>query len=146
MGILYSLDTPKNILYIVWKGEIKAETWFNQVRKLTAEPDWPAISRVIVDLQNASTNVINQDIETIATLFGEHPGQVVKKRVAVLANELFGKAKTFGGLLERFGVSLVVFTSFYTACTFLGLIPTETEEALKQLRLTLDHQTDSAAT
>ena len=136
MGMIHLFDRPKNTIYVVWDGEINAETCINQARKLLAEPDWPAISRLIVDTQMASTTVTMEDMQIVAALFGEHPENVMKKKVAILAGSLFSRARTFGTLVEPFGISMLVFNHLDTACTFLGLDHTETEHMLERLRLT----------
>jgi hypothetical protein len=143
MGILHVCDKQKNIIFVVWDGRVTADDWLNQAPKLLAEPDWPHISRVIGDAQTASdtASIGDKELEAVAALFGAHPETVVKKKVAVLANNMFGRARKFGAQLERFGTSLVVFNRLDTACMFLGIDPIETEETLEQLRLRLrsDH-------
>lgn len=137
MGVIYSTDRPNNSIYIVWDGEINIETWLDQVNKLSAEPDWPAISRVVTDTRTASTSVSLDDIEKAAALFGARPEALRNKKLAVLATGIFGRARAFSTLLERFGVSTIVFNDLDTACIFLGLDPADAGQRLDELRLQL---------
>ena len=144
VGIRHSIDRPKDTIYIVWNGEINVETWLNQVRQWITEPEWQAISRVFADAQKASMTFTTKDMKAVAALVREHAEQVRNKRVAVLANDLFGRVSTFSALIKPFGISMVVSNNLSTACTFLDLQPTETEQALQQLHNTLRNGTASA--
>ena len=139
MGILHLFDKQKNIIYIVWDGKVTAEDWLNQAQKLLAEPDFPSISRLIVDAQTASdtTSIGEKEIEAVAALFGTYQETLIKKRMAILANDLFGKASKFGNLVSRFGVSTVVFNRLDTACIFLALDSADTGQVLEQIRFQL---------
>lgn len=142
MGVVHFIDRPNNIIYVVWDAEIDAETWLNELRKLSAEPDWPAISRIITDLQGASANISSDDMEQAAALFGAQLEAVMKKTVAVLARDAFNKARTFSTLVQRFGISMIVFNNLDTACTFLGVNPTDAAQKLEQLRFRLRNGLD----
>ena len=136
MGILQLLDKPKNIIHIVWDGQINADEWLNQAHQTMAQPEWRAISRLIVDVHTASKNdsIGMKEMEAVAALFGMEAPAATKKRVAAIANHLFGRARTFSSLVSPFGVSMVVFNHLDTACAFLGLDPGSTEQILEQLR------------
>ncbi len=139
MGIIHLFDRRKNIIFIVWDGKVTADDWLNQVPKLLAEPDWPGISRLIADVQTASdtASIGDKEIETVAAIFGGRAETLNKKRLAVLANDLFGRASKFGTLLSRYGTAVVVFNRLDTACTFLGVDPTDTGQVLEQLHTRL---------
>ncbi|HEU0293939.1 MAG TPA: hypothetical protein VFR47_14460 [Anaerolineales bacterium] len=94
--MLHVCDKRKNIIFVVWDGRMTVGDWLNQAPRLLAEPDWPYIFRVIGDVQTASdTGTIgDQKIERVAALFDAHPETLVKKRLAVLANDQFGKARS----------------------------------------------------
>jgi hypothetical protein len=143
MGILHVCDKQKNIIFVVWDGRVTADDWFNQAPKLMAEPDWPYISRVIGDVQTASdtASIGDKEVEVVAALFGTRPEAMINKKLAVLADDQFGKARKFVTLLSRYGTSAVVFNGLDTACIFLGIDPIETGEMLEQIRLRLrsDH-------
>jgi len=136
MGITYQCDRAKNTIFIVWDGEVTADEWLAQAHKLMAEPDWPAITRLITDVGTVSNtaSIGDQEIETVAALFRAHSGTTIKKRLAILANDLFGKARKFELQLSRFGLLVVVFNQLQTACLFLNIDPTETEQTLEGLR------------
>jgi len=139
MGITHVCDREKNIIFIVWDGAVTADDWLNQAPKLLAEPDWPNISRLIADVHTATdtASITDTVIEKITALYGARPEIVSKKRLAILANDLFGKARRFGTLLSRYGTSVIVFNRLSTACTFLGIDPTDTGQILDQLRARL---------
>ena len=59
MGVIYSTDKRNNIIYIVWDGRINIDNWLQQISALSAEPDWPAISRIVADARTASTLGLN---------------------------------------------------------------------------------------
>jgi hypothetical protein len=126
MGIPHVCDKQKSIIFVVWDGRVTAD-------------DWPNISRVIGDAQTASdtASIGEKEIERVAALFAAHPETVMKKRLAVLANDMFGRARKFSALLSRHGTSAVVFNQLDTACTFLGIDPIEAGETLEQIRLRL---------
>lgn len=139
MGIIYSCERQKGVIFIVWDGEVTADDWFHHIHKLLSEPDWLIIPRIIADVQTASDteSIGDKEIEAVAALFSEQAEIVSQKRAAVLANQMFGKAKKFETQALRFGASLVVFTALDTACTFLSLNLEYTRQALDGLRLKL---------
>jgi len=139
MAIIQLLDRPKNIIYIVWDGDTTAEKWLDQARQLVAQPDWRAISRLIADVHTAANpdTIGDKAMEAVAALFGTQLETVRKKRIAVLASDLFGRTRTLSTLLAPLGVSMVVFNHLDTACTFLGINPADTQQTLEQLRLKL---------
>ena len=54
MGILHYSDRQKGIVFVVWDGQVTWAYWYKHVRMLLADPDWPMISRFIVDLQSVT--------------------------------------------------------------------------------------------
>jgi len=142
VSVIYSTDKRNNIIYIVWDGEINADTWLNQVSALSAEPDWPSISRVVNDTRTASTHVSPDDIKNAAELFGVQPTALRNKQVAVIANHMFDTALEFSHLMEPYGVSMIIFNELNTACTFLGLHTPTASQRLDELRLQLRSSSD----
>jgi hypothetical protein len=143
MGIIYSCDRQRGIIFIVWDGEVTWEDWRAHIHMLQADPDWYSIVRVIADLQTVTdtTSMGVKEIEQAAANFGLKRDTLARKRCAVLARDEFGKAKRFGEFISSFGVTLIVFNSLDTACLFLDLDLKETRRILDGLRAALRTKT-----
>ena len=139
MGILYVCDRQQDIIYIVWDGKVTGDDWLNHAAKLLAEPDWSHISHMITDARTAfdTASIGDKEIKAAAVLFAAHAETLVKKKVAIVANDLFGRAIKLEAQVSRLGVSVVVFNSVDTACIFLNIDPTDARQRLEQLSTSL---------
>lgn len=136
MGIKYRADGEKQIIFVVWDGRVTADVWFEHIEGLIAEPLWPSISSMLVDLRTATdvSSIEEAEIEHAIALFSTVPIPLSKKRVGVVASGAFWKSRRFGHLISRFGPSLIVFNDLSKACLYLGINITEALKALQQLR------------
>jgi hypothetical protein len=139
MGIIHICDRQKNVIFVVWDGAVTGGVWLAHARSLLAEPEWPAIFRIIGDLRTVSDtrSIRDEEIEKAAALFTADPAIVAGKRVAIVATEEFRKAKRFMELIARFRTTTVVFNTLDTACMFLGINLAETRQTLEELRTEL---------
>jgi hypothetical protein len=105
------------------------------MQRLLADPDWPMISRFIVDLQSVTdTSSIGDEVRIVFT--SDQPA-LSGKRSAIIASSEFRRASRFAELVERFGTSTFVFNHLDTACLFLDIDFKETHKILEGLRLRL---------
>jgi len=139
MGIIYLCDRRKGIIFTVWCGEVTWNEWFNHIQVVLADPVWHEIPRLIVDMQFVSdtSSISERQMHQAAAEVGENQFEVIAKRIAVVAADEFRRTSQFEVLVRRFGVAMVVFNSLDTACTFLGVDRTDTEQVLEQLRTKL---------
>ena len=139
MGINYSCDRQRDIIFLVWDGKVTWDNWLTHIHKLQAEPDWSAISRVIADLQTANdtSSMGNREIDQAADIFGSQRHLLSRKRIAVIARDEFGKSKRFGDAIAKFGAIFIVFSNLNTACLFLGIDEQEARQKFAELRASL---------
>jgi len=123
MGILQRFDPQKGIVFVVWDGIVTAEEWLRYAQKLVSHPDWAGTPRILADLLSVkdTSSIHNREIEHVAEIFSANPRALRNKKLAVIAQDEFGKARHFEDLLMHFGVSSVVFNNLDTACLFLGM-------------------------
>ena len=136
MGIKYRADVEKQIIFVVWDGVVSADIWFEHIERLIADPAWPSISAMLVDLHSVTdiSSIEEAEIEHAVALFSSVPDPLSKKRVGVVAGNAFWKSRRFGELVSPFGPSVIVFNDMSTACVYLGINPTEALKAIQQLR------------
>ena len=139
MGIIHLCERQENVIFVVWDGAVTGGEWLAHARSLLVEPEWPIISRFIVDLRTVSNteSIGDEEIEQAVAIFTADPGIVAEKRVAIVATEEFRKAKRFVELVARFSSTIVVFNTLDTACMFLGISLVETRKTLEDLRADL---------
>jgi hypothetical protein len=130
------MDRQGNLICNLWEGTVTADEWLEQVRRLTAEPDWPAITRMVCDLRtvkDVSTigeAVIGQAVELLRAA----PGDLRVKRCAIPASDAFRIATIYQNALAPYAGSVIVFNSLDRACIYLGLDLAATEATLESLR------------
>ena len=136
MGIRYRADSEKQIIFVVWDGVVTADVWFEHIERLIADPLWPSIFAMLVDLRTVTdiSSIEEAEIEHAVALFSTVPIPLSKKRVGVVASGAFWKSHRFRHLISRFGASIIVFNDLSTACLYLGINAAEALKALQQLR------------
>jgi hypothetical protein len=139
MGILHYSDRQKGIVFVVWDGQVTWAHWYEHMRTLLAHPDWPVISRFIVDLRSVTdtSSIRDKEIDQVKIAFTSDQPALAGKRSAIIASREFRRASRFAELVERFGTSTVVFNNLDTACLFLGIDFMEAHKTLEGLRLKL---------
>jgi hypothetical protein len=136
MGIKYSVDRKRDLIFNLWEGTVTGEEWLAQVRQLTAEPDWPAVTRMICDLRDVQdfSTIGEAEIAQAIELLRKAPGDLRKKKCAIPASEAFRIATIYQKALAPYAGTVIVFTSLETACVFLGLDLPEVQGVLGGLR------------
>lgn len=136
MGIQYRADVEKQIIFVVWDGVVSADVWFEHIERLIADPLWPSISSMLVDLHSARdiSSIEEAEIEHAVALFSSVPDPLSKKRVGIVAGDAFWKSRRFGELVSPFGPSVIVFNDMGTACVYLGINATDALKAIQELR------------
>ena len=142
MSILQYFDQEKGVAFTVWSGTVTPEHWFPKAKIFTEHPAWPRTTRVVADLlsvQDASSIGI-PDLEHAVEIFSAEPSLLAGKRMAIVAQREFDKARHFGQLMGRFGMSVLVFNNLDTACLFLGLDAAYVYRALASIHKQLDSE------
>ena len=136
MGIKYCADVEKQIIFVMWDGTVSADAWFEHIERLIADPLWPSISIMLIDLHTARdlTSIQEAEIEHAVALFSTVPIPLSKKRVGIVAGNAFWKSRRFGELIAPFGPSVIVFNDISTACVYLGIDTTEALKSIQSLR------------
>ena len=132
MGIKYRAHVEKQILFVAWIGVITADEWFEHIERLIADPLWPSVSAMLVNLQSITdvSSIEEPEIEHAVALFNSIPDALSNKRIAVVAGNTFWKSRRFGQLISPFGPTLIVFNDMSTACVYLGIKPAEALKAI----------------
>jgi len=136
MSIKYHLDNKDNLICNLWEGTVTAQEWLAQVRQLTAEPDWPAITRMLCDLRNVQdvSTIGEAEIEQAINILKAAPGDLRTKKCAIPASEAFRLATTYQRAISPYSTSVIVFNSLETACVYLGVDPARVQGVLDSLR------------
>ena len=135
MSIKYYTDRKANLGCVLWEGTVTAEEWLAHMRTMTAEPDWPVMTRVLCDLRSVAdvSSIGDAEITQAVALYSLAPGNLASKRAAVAASEAFRKASAFQTAIARFGLSVIVFNTLDTACIYLGVDAAFANEVLAGL-------------
>ena len=136
MSIIQHIDQQKNTGFVIWDGEVSAEQWFQYAQKLVAHPAWPTTIRFLADVRTVHdiSTIHDPEIERVVEIFSASAGSLTGKKVAIVAREMFGRARRFTNATSRLGVSAVVFNNIDTACLFLGIDATYASQGLQQTR------------
>jgi SpoU rRNA methylase family enzyme len=119
---------------------VTPEHWFPKAKSFAEHPAWPRTKRVLADLLSVqdTSSIGIPDLENAVKIFSAEPSLLAGKRMAIVAQKEFDKARQFGQLMGRFGMSVLVFTNLDTACTFLGLDTAYAYPMLADLHKQLD--------
>ncbi len=138
MSIIYQPDHNKGIGYVCWTGTISAAEFLEHTRLNLEGSDWPPKRNlVLIDARYAWVDHTMD--ETLAgqilQLNHDHQDKGYNLRVAIVATNLFEKAKIFERIASRTSSSVIVFNDLDTACTWLGIDPLGAEQTLQQMRI-----------
>ena len=139
MGIIHLSDRKRDMVFIVWDGQVTWEDWKAHAQALTTDPNWHVISRFMADVQTVSdTSTIGEgELEQAVAILHSNPDTLIRKRSAVVASEEFWRASKFREILSQTGIESVVFNNLDTACLFLGINLAETHQTMQELRAQL---------
>jgi hypothetical protein len=135
MGIRYHIDHNFGVTFVRWSGLVTANDFLAHTSRLYSDVAWPPEKHLhFTDLREARLDrSITQDLLfKIAEMYRRHPKSSGFK-VAVLASNLFKEARAFQRALHP-PVSMIVFSEFSTACTWLGVPRTHAERRLRALQ------------
>ncbi len=123
MSIIQKFDEQKRVVFVVWAETVTTEEWFGYISRLVSNQAWSRTPCLLVDLLPVrdTSSIGNAEIDRATEIFASDSKALRGKKVAVLARDEFGRARYFGDLVARLGVSLIVFNNLDTACLFLGL-------------------------
>ncbi len=136
MSIRYHIDQNIGITFSRWEGLITADEFLAHAQRLLSDPAWPPRNGLhLTDLRygRLDASLDEATIENMARMYGTHP-MIVSVKMAIVANEEFAKASIFEHILLQYRPSVIVFNSLDTACTWLGLDTSVTENALTKLK------------
>jgi len=136
MGIAYEFDKTSGVTFTLWDGTVTAADWLDHIRRMTADPGWPAGSLWLGDVSSVSdvSSIEERDIERAAEQFCEFREKIRQGRVAIVAHEVFRKARIFERYLSLCGPNVIVFNDLATACSWLGIGPDDAIAVTQRLR------------
>lgn len=123
MPIVQKFEETKRAVFVLWEGVVTAEEWFSYLPRLLKHNAWNATSSLLADLLwvRDTSSIGDQEMAHAVEILLTSRTALRGKKMAVLAQDQFGKAKRFGELLAPFGVFFVVFNDLDTACSFLDI-------------------------
>ena len=139
MGIAYRCKKELRITIVVWDGTVTFSQWLENTNKLSSDPDFALTSMQVVDLRFASIDpaVGEKEFKEIIDILGKKKEMFFGRKVAVIADEEFGRATVFKHMGESLGASLIVFNDLLIACHWLGINILEVEKDIEGLRTQL---------
>lgn len=123
MGIAYHLDKERGVTFTVWDGVITMPDWLDHIGRVTADPAWPAGGLWLADTSSVSdvSSIREADIESAADRYCEYREKLQRSRVAIVAQEVFRKARLFERYLSLCGPNVIVFNELGAASAWLGI-------------------------
>ena len=139
MPILHKCNKELGAAIVVWNGKVTFPQWQENSRQLLSDPDFALTSMQIVDLRFASVDpsIAETEFQEIINHLSLHKHLFAGRRVAVIADEEFGRATVFKHMGESLGTSFIVFNDLLIACHWLGVDVAKVEEEIETLRTKL---------
>ena len=132
MGIRYHIDHKLGVTFVRWAGLVTANDFLAHTARLYSDVAWPPAKHLhLTDLRDARLDrSVTQDLLfKIAEMHRRHP-KISGFKVAVLASNFFREARIFQRAIHP-PASVIVFSEFSTACTWLGITRTHAERRLR---------------
>jgi hypothetical protein len=139
MGIAYQFDTRYGVTFTLWDGTVTAGEWLDHIRSMTADPAWPAGTLWLADTTSVRdvSSIGEAEIERAAEQFCDYREKIQHGKVAIVAHDVFLKARIFERYLSLCGPNVIVFNELGTAARWLGIDPGAAGEVTQRLRLRL---------
>jgi|SRR5689334_20029978 hypothetical protein len=134
MAIRYCVDADFGMTFVRWSGLVTASDFLAHTTRLRADSAWPPPKHLhLTDLREArlDRSVTGHLLVKIAEVYRRHPG-IEHFKVAMVASNFFKQAMVFQRAL-RPSASVIVFSEFAMACTWLGVTPYYAERRLRGL-------------
>ena len=137
MSIVYDVNDDGGVLYVVWDGPVTADDFLGYLRRLVADPGWPARRRLQLD--DARTALpdrsIDRDVILAAVdILAAHPDKLMGAKLAVVATEAFDPALDFVHVFLEHLPSSIACHDLATACRWLGIDEAHADGVLERLR------------
>ena len=135
MSIAYECKKELGITIVVWDGKVTFAQWMENARQLSVDPDFGLTSTQIVDLRFASVDpsIAEKEFQEIINFFSLHKQLFGGRKVAVIADEEFGRATVFKHMGESLGATFIVFNDLLIACHWLGVDVGMVEQEIEHL-------------
>ena len=136
MSIGYTCIMDKKLVVSVWDGNVTLDQWRENLDRLLADPDFPATRINIVDMRFGHPDITigEGEIQQVIDFLATHQEKIAGRKIAIVAGEDFKKSKFFESLAGNLLIKVIVFNFLHGACSWLGIDPRETEEAIQQIR------------
>jgi hypothetical protein len=135
MGIAYRSIPQRRLTVEVWHGVITVDQWRTHVQTVLSASDRSWREKSLTDITTAdASQITDADQAEIAAMYAPHGSQFTNMRNATIASRAFEPSFEFGRRIERFGMNVIVFNEMVSACSWLGLDPSEIRPVLQELR------------
>jgi hypothetical protein len=138
MSIRYRINSKIGVTIAVWSGKTTADEILAHVQRLVDDPLWPPPRRLQLGDLRRGTSLARMDDATLqkaANILGGHLDKIVGSKIAFVASAAFEKTSTFKRYMSIYPLSIIVFNSLDTACTWLGIDLPETERTIEEIRI-----------
>lgn len=139
MSIVYHVDKDKGIVYVFWRGSIKAIDFIEHVRRMTSDQDWRSSAKLqIADLRHAAADdsIDNDVLEEAGAYYGKYLDRMSMLRVAIVTTTELEKTNFFAGFMSHYDTATArVFHTMEEAVEWLGIDRAATAAVFKKLEL-----------
>ena len=139
MSIAYNLKKEIELAIVVWDGEVTFTQWMENSKQITTDPNITSTSMQVVDLRFASIDpsISENEFQEIINYLSLYKQLFSGRKIAVIADEEFGRATVFKHMAQTLGVSFIVFNDLLIACHWLGVDAGIVEQEIERLRAQL---------
>jgi hypothetical protein len=143
MSVRYAFEKQMGTVFVLWDGIVTGEDWHKYLSELFADPGFFTMRQIVLDARTVLDDsfVRVRDIKAITAFLRTQTNLLKNKKIAVLVNTKFDKARKIQTAFSGLGLSIIFFNGLDTACAFLGLSLLDAEQRLEQLRARL-HTTE----
>ena len=132
MSIISRVDKEKGITLAMWDGAVTEEKMLANLRKLVADPDWPAKRRLYLsDLRTISVYITIDvtSIKKVLAFLRKFPNKMANVKMAIVTNEVCQISNFFQRLMSKYPLTGTAFNSLDPPCTWLNINAEESERA-----------------
>ena len=131
MPIVSRLESGLGCTFVVWVGDVTLDEWRDHFDGLLADPAFPPGRSWLIDARRANVDLFDENaIAEMGARMNDAADRLGGIRMAVVPNGAWDKASKLlddDVTIER--VTAIQFTSFDTACVWLG-VPVDEAEAI----------------
>jgi hypothetical protein len=134
MPCKYVISPDGRVIIEQWTGDVSEAELAAQKRQLLLEPSIKDGASVLSDCTRARFAIAPQAVDALASMDSEPRGSARVRRYAFLvSNDAYDRAQRFAAQVERYGKSVIIFSSLDVACTWLGVDELKARELLQGL-------------